>query len=362
MNSKKFSQFEGMRALACIGVYLCHFSGAFFPNSKILEGIQKTPFNIMLSGNTMVRILFILSGFVVSIKYIGYKKYGSLSGDCVKRYFRLVFPLFIVNVAVYILMKEHLLFNQIVGSMTGSENFLSMFNTFEPTFKQSLYEGLWGNLFTGANGYLGPAWTMQYEMYGVLLILAVLAIFRDKALRYCFSVIYLIAFTSYYRYFVLGMLICDLYFDIEERVIKKQWVLVFLFVVSLSGTEYLENIDGNTIQSVLYSAGMIIIFLCILKCKLIGRIFSAKFLQKIGSHSYAIYLIHWPIIESFSCWFYLTIGSSRVLLILNLILSFSIILVLSTTLTKYCIIPMNILSNYIGNIIVDKKECNKAEK
>ena len=53
MNSKRIDCIEGLRTIGWIGVFLCHFRGAFFPNAKIW--MDSTPLRFIYTGNAYVR-------------------------------------------------------------------------------------------------------------------------------------------------------------------------------------------------------------------------------------------------------------------------------------------------------------------
>lgn len=318
MKQNKILCFEGIRALACIGVFLCHYKGSFFPNSEIVAKLSKTPLNIMFTGNTFVRILFVLSGFVLSYKFISSDNIdqSSITSNAVKRYFRLMPAVLVTDLAVYLLMKFGLLFNQETAVLTHSESFLGQFNTFVPQFRQCLKEGLWGNLFAGTSAFVGPMWTMMYEMYGALLVFAVLSVLQKKGLRYIFYVVFIGMFKNYFVYFILGMFICELYCD---RKLNNLWcalkkhslILTLVFFGSLYYIAIVYDMDTSRLKYWLFSLMLLLMFLSLVLSDWMNKICDIYIIKTLGRLSFAIYLVHWPIIESFSCAYYMYMEGGR---------------------------------------------------
>lgn len=230
--SGKLNCLEGIRAIGCISVFLCHFRGAFLPNQSIWV-IDHTPLMILTAGNSIVRILFVVSGFVISYKYFLKQNYEHIPKDIIKRYFRLAPSVIAANLFVYVLMKSGMMFHIQAAAASGSEDFLGIFNNFTPNLLQCLKEAFLTCYFQGANGYIGPLWTMMYEYYGAIFILSVICICKgSRSLRYLFYIVIFSCFSSYYNYYVLGMFICDIYMDqdINKILHRHSWINYGLFL------------------------------------------------------------------------------------------------------------------------------------
>lgn len=228
---EKINCLEGIRTIGCISVFLCHFRGAFLPDQAIWL-IDHTPLMILTAGNSVVRILFVVSGFVISYKYFEIQRYEQVPKDMLKRYFRLAPSVIAANLFVYFLMKFGFMFHVQAAAVSGSEDFLGIFNNFTPNLVQCLKEALITCYFQGANGYIGPLWTMVYEYLGAILVLCVIYVCKGNYLRYLFYIVMFICFSSYYNYFVLGMLICDIYVqqDMNEILQRHRWISYGLFL------------------------------------------------------------------------------------------------------------------------------------
>ncbi|MCI9359784.1 MAG: acyltransferase [Hungatella sp.] len=338
----KIKSLEGFRIFAALSVVLYHFRGAFFPNSQ-LGLIDQTPLRILTAGNPVVRMLFVLSGFVVSYKYLILKKdYDNIPADMLKRYVRLAPPIIVAQLLVCFMMKAGLLFNVHAGNLSGSSNFLAQFNNFTPTWLSCIKEGLISCYLRGGTIYIGPLWTMVYEYLGVLLVLSVLYICKSRRLRLLFYGIFLSLYSSYYNYFILGMVLCELYGE-EEITGYLRTHSIFntvLFAGSFFVVSMLNLDDTFKVNRIVFAVSTLIFFLTLMNSSWGERILGNRMMEKGGQLSYAVYIVHWPIIESFSSALYIWMyrqngGVSGYLSLLNLVLTLILIFLVAAFFQAY---------------------------
>lgn len=336
---KKISCFEGIRAIGCIGVFLCHFRGAFFP--QYVTCLDHTPVKILTAGNVIVRILFTLSGFVVCYKYFSKKNYENIRKDILKRYFRLAPAIIVAEIIVYFLMRAGLLYNIPAAEISGSVDFLAVFNNFTADFSGCLKEAFITCYTEGANGYIGPLWTIKYEFLGVILILSAMYICKDTYLRYIFYLIVFAFYNTYYNYFVLGMFICDIYIsqDFNQFLQKHQRLNNLLFIIALYIVSLFDINDTVKYTRVMFSVGLIMLFLTLLNASWSEKILGAPIMNHMGRISYAVYIIHWPVIESFSSAYYIWATNMNIdkktVIISCFMFSFLLIIFLAHIFNKY---------------------------
>ncbi len=359
MKPKKINCLEGVRALSCLGVVLCHFQNGFFPNSRMAHAFFKTPLYYLFSGNTAVRVLFTLSGFVLCYKYFRTDDYSAVEQDTLKRYFRLMLPTLAVTLLACVLMRFGLMWNGEAAQYTGSQDFMGLFNQFEPNLKMSIIEGAWKSLFEGAASYVGPLWTMRYEMLGSYFILGAAAILRSRRSRYVFYAAYLLLFSDYYVYFVLGMMICDIYTH-EERINRFfagcQPFTVALHIAAWCYIGMITNLDVFRWRNLGFYVAVFVMFLTLLNSNALDRVWGNKAGVAVGKHAFSIYLLHWPVIECFSCGFFLYmtgIGMAHKWVVLaDLILTFPVVIGVSALFTRLVVEPAVRLSNRAAAVVM----------
>ncbi|NTW26761.1 MAG: acyltransferase [Candidatus Moranbacteria bacterium] len=334
---RKIQYLDGLRGLAALIVVFHHFILAFYPALFLganaathLQGgmeanISGSPLNIFYGGNFMVAIFFVLSGFVLSHKFLLRKDVAILTEGAVKRYLRLALPVACSVLLAFVLMKFSLFYNQQAAAVSGS-NWLGGLWTFNPNLMDALRQTFIGVFFTNALNYNVTLWTVSFEFFGALLIFSFLALFGNMKNRYW---VYLLAaiffFQTYYLAFILGMLLADLMAN-ENAIVRKfnkskllraGLLLVGLFLGSYpsgrgaGGTIYaLMEKDYLTDSAVLYHIwGAFLVILILLNSKRMHKIFSAKILLFLGEISFTMYLLHFAILGSFSSFVFLKLAA-----------------------------------------------------
>lgn len=350
MNKKeRINCLEGIRAIACIGVFLCHFRGAFIPN-RVIPIVDQTPLRIMTAGNPMVRIMFVISGFVISYKYFKNKQYDDVLIDIIKRWFRLSPAVFLANMFVCLMMMCGLLYNAEAAELLGSQDFLGSFNQFTPSFFEAAKEGLFTTYIYGSSAYIGPLWSMVYEFMGTILILLAITVFKGHYTRFLFYFISLMFSTTYFNYLIIGMLVCDIYINSgfcvklkSKQVLNNVLLFLAAFVICMINLD-----DTDKIFRIIYGVALVIFFVTLLHSRIMEKILGNEFMCKIGNISFAIYIVHWPIIESFSSFYYIkmmnVIGNYTAVVVSDFLLTAVIVIFVAVLMTKF-IVPLGMLGN-----------------
>lgn len=170
--SKKLGYLEGLRGLACLIVVLDHCVNSFLPEARftnfdgrfsgIYRMIASSPLNFIYSGATPVLLFFILSGFVLSKKFIETGDGKILVRGSMKRYFRLLGPVLTSSLAMYVSIK----YAASIGMLDASQYTLS----------NTLYQSFIGAFIDTKPLINSPLWTMRFEFIGSLIVFALLAL------------------------------------------------------------------------------------------------------------------------------------------------------------------------------------------
>lgn len=372
---EKLDYLDGLKVLSCLMIFNFHFINFFYPGAYSLlpeqfhtESLEyifgSTPLNILAGGKFGVRIFMTLSGFFVGYRFFltGDKK--SLKTGAVKKYFRLILPIVVTNIAIYILMSLGLYQNHDASVIVGSEVFVGNYNNFVPSLWGALKEALWGCFVTGENQYNGPLWFIYYEFFGTLLIAAILSLVGESRVRYIvYGVAAVIFIRSDFLPFILGTAICDLTYQTPlwlEKLSKQKWLMALLLLGGLflgSFPPIGERMEGTIYQFfplkiiVFYNIGASMVIYALLHLRAPSRFLSWKPFVWFNQFTYGFYLIHFAVLCTFSCSFYLALHDRigyHLLAAMNWILSFVLTTLLSYLMHKFVEKPGIRLAGKIG--------------
>lgn len=366
---KKINFLEGIRTLCISIVILHHYFFAFLPAlitgnadqahtvSKIETIIAKTPLNIFYNGNFAFFLLFVISGFVLSYKFFLTGDTAVVQRSAVKRYFRLVIPVFFSVFIAYFFMRLDLFANIPVALKTYSYNWLKLSWNFEPNFFSMVYEGLIGTFFFGSAKYNSVLWMMKYEFIGSFLVFGFLMLFGKSRARYLIYLFLALVFMqTYYLSFILGIVLADLYVQ-KHPLLRKinPFVLILLSIVGLYFASFpIAMKTANTMYGVLrlpfmkgysafyHSIGATMLLLVVFNVLRIQKVLSWKPLVLLAKLAFTLYLLHQIILFSVTCYLFLFF-ENKMSYLQNVLLSgiISLVVVFTVTLLVYNVIEKN---------------------
>lgn len=334
---ERIVQLESLRGLAALIVVNSHLNLAFAPvllcqdsadpasMSTFASLLTTTPLNLFFNGSAAVRFFFVHSGFVLSLRHLQERNdLTLLSSAAVRRYFRLAIPVFAANLFAFALLYSHMYRNVDVGSLRGV--WIGQFYTFAPDIWAALAEGAYGAFFWFApvTSYNRVLWTIALELQGSFLVFAFLALFVKARRRWPFELAALaLMWNTQFFGFVLGMCLARIYVERDhwstwvQRVLESRVVLtlssalgIWLLAAKSSKFKLYEilpeswlSVDTNA-ASVLCVGAAFLIWGCV-HSHWMQRLFGNGVFQTLGRLCYAVYLLHLPVICSFSCWCFL---------------------------------------------------------
>lgn len=373
---EKLDYIDGLKVLACLMIFNFHFINAFYcgiyslnpadfhaPHIEYLLG--STPLNLIMGGKFGVRIFMTISGFFVGYRYFLTGDEKSLKTGVVKKYFRLVFPILITNIAIFILMWAGLFCNAQAAMKAGTAVFFGNYNQFTPSLGAAIFEAVWGCFATGANQYNGPLWFIYYEFFGTLLVAAILALLGKSRARY---IAYMMAAVLLRRQdsflpFILGAVICDLTYQPPvwvEKLTKQKWLMRILLLAGVflgSYPQIGERLEGTIYAHIppkvilYYIIGASMVLFALLHLELPKKLLGAKALTWLNRYSYGFYLLHFMVLCTFSCGFYLALSDKlgyHLIALLNYVLTFTLTVMLSWAMNRFVEKPGMQLANRIA--------------
>ena len=374
---EKLDYIDGIKIIACITIFNFHFMNFFYcgfyslnPSDFLLGNLEyivgTTPLNLLYGGKFGVKMFMTLSGFFVGYRYFQTKDAKHLASGVFKKYFRLVLPILTVNIVIYLLMVFRLFRNEEASVLIGSQLFVANYFKATPNLLMAIKEALVDAFFmTGNRVYNAPLWFIFYEFMGTTLVAAILALFGDKKARYVVyavaSIFALLANMADFLPFILGVVVCDFTYSKEvfiEKIAKQKWLMWLMFIggMFLGSFPPLGDRMAGTMYGIFplkvmlyYSVGTAMVLFSIIHLEPLKKPLMYPIYRKLNQYSYSFYLVHYMILSTFSCYFYLALKDSwnyHVLVIVDYILTILVTLGVS----------------YVLNRLVEKPGIKLAEK
>lgn len=358
MQKERLKWIDGLKGLACLLVFWHHFLVGFFPRmyygsvvpahlSVISEeSLAQSPMLFFLNGNFMVAIFCAVSGVVVSLSI--FKTDNDNIGKIIaKRYPRLMLPVIPIAFAVFLMLKYIHMYHIEISAVTGSP-WLSGFYCDAIGIKQLLYSLFFGIWLHGDPLISNAYWVLNQLFLGTfVVIIMTLAVKRAKMLWaivfLCFASFILLFMYNMMFVFPLSVLICYLYLNVQKAfnhpVIGAIFVPFGFFLGGYpSGIEHPTNIyrflDSDILGAGTYTFwhvfGAVFLIYGFFNLKCIIKILENKVFLFLGKISYAIYLIHIPLLFSVGTYLFNIIYTRenylRAVLILFVLINFIVVL------------------------------------
>lgn len=318
---------DGLKGIACILVFSHHFLVGFYPAAYYGKEYQshvsfdvyfsQSIVGIILNGNFWVYVFCVLSAIVLSYSLNKNDAfYEKLSNGLLKRYFRLALPVFTISVFVLICKNVWGGFTNVVASeMTGSP-WLASYYTNPLTIRDLFLSSFVYVWFTGDDKFSGAFWMLTYIFHGSILtyLLNVISHKRSKKVLWL-SVIPLFAYivldsllAAYVLGFLLEKCLIEREYTISNRyiqmVIGGTFVITGLLfggypsgVVPTNGYHMISNLPFSISPSGFWHLiGSGLLILGIIICGGVQNVLQIKPLVYLGKLSYAVYLIHIPLL------------------------------------------------------------------
>lgn len=316
-NTRTIEWINGLKGIACILIFLHHFCLAFYPAIHYgdaavshLAGfdtrLAQSPISFILNGNFLVALFCVISGILISISVMELEDRDKISNVIVKRYLRLMLPIIPVGLFVWIMLITGGFSNVEAASVTLSP-WLSKYYTGTLTLKETL-ESIFINIwFYGDNRLSTAFWMLKDLFYGTFLSM-ILSMVSWKMKRFAW-IVYVIVIVCYWKSpmqlaFVLGTCLAWVYLNAEQ--LFNKYVGIILVIVGLFLGGYPSGVIPNNIYSVLngnayvfiHVIGAFLFLYGVWSCKGIQKIFSLPIFRALGKISYAVYLLHIPLLFS----------------------------------------------------------------
>jgi peptidoglycan/LPS O-acetylase OafA/YrhL len=315
MTERNYS-LDGLRGFAALAVIFSHAAMAFYPwleygtNAQSpfwMRLVYNSPLAIVYNGNLSVSIFFVLSGYVLSVKFFRSGDSDHIRGMFVKRYFRLAPPVLFVCLLNYAVMKSGLMFNQLsTVSAWAREQFHA-----NPNLYDAIVEGVWRDYLVWFPVYNPPAWTMRIEFLGSMMVFAVCLLAKRIPNRWILYIVITLALCLTEDYF--GTLFASFFIGVwaaesPRKKLSNARSVVLLVVALYLGSYHatssfhaplawaVESLNLWHPDYLITAAASTCIFYVVLTNAAAKKVFELG--RELGRRSYCFYLVHMGIFMS----------------------------------------------------------------
>ncbi len=331
--SRKITPLESMRGIAAFVVFLFHFLLGFAPQylgrgtptANPGNNLFETPFSFLANGYAAVTFFFVLSGFVLSYGYFNKGISDGLLVSVIKRWPRL-FPLALISTLISWMMIHYGLYSYTEAAQITHSRWMSQFagsngNFLELSFLDAFRQGFFYTFFRGDNNLNTSLWTMRYELIGSLLVFGLIPLLNGAGRKQALILFVLVMVAAYYTSpymcaFIMGCFLS--YYRCQVRpsmpaIHASRILLIVGLVVVILMFGYMDPARGfysfmhhesrgvmEALRIILHSLASVILIQMILSYDGLYKLLDGRTGRLLGRCSFALYVIHVPLMFSFS--------------------------------------------------------------
>lgn len=254
----------------------------------------------------------------------------------------------------------HGYFNIPAAKVSGSNLWLNHFFQPDLSYVKAFRDMLWCSLILGEGNFNPVYWSLKVEFIGSIYLL-LFYIAKPKGYNALFLLLILLLIYTLDNstpFFLYAILLGSL---INTISIPKQTHLILFIMGLFFGAFQDGNAFYNTFPHVLpwhrqsFYGSLGALFITVPIVHGFGaKFFQSRLLQFLGTISFPLYLLHFIVLCSFSCWLYLALPQHLLILLLNLTLYLLVSIGVSTLFEKYIDQPAIRFSHWISFLFFKK--------
>lgn len=309
---------DGLKGLCGIWVCLFHYLLAFAPfgfigwESGIAQAEQADyyfryfPYSILSNGSFPLYVFFGIIAFLPALRFFQTGNTESLKRQACIRYFRLMPPVLVCALLSYAVFASGGFFNQELGALLDN-NWNKAFYTAALSWEGALGNGLFGALWQGNGDYCSVLWCMNIILFGSYLSYGVLIFFASLRRRFwVYVLLFLLSFASpVYTAFLGGIVAADLISHRAPAPKRRRYGSLLVLVGLVVGNFPSVLLPLGLTEQTLFGVGAFLLFMGCASSTSLKKWLSHPWLVRAGELSFAMVLVHFIVMMSFSAWFFL---------------------------------------------------------
>jgi peptidoglycan/LPS O-acetylase OafA/YrhL len=327
-SGSRLSELDALRGLAALSVFVSHAFGMMPQTPKLLVAIENTPLKFFYDGYAAVLLFFVLSGFVLNLRYAEAKSYApGWAGSFIIRRACRIYPAFLASIGLAVF------FRTCFFSPERTHPFSAWFATI---WEEPLSWGQVARCLTliGPNVHAAainpPVWSLVFEMRISLFFPLVILLVNPKRNGWLDALLvitlYLVSMLltpfaasfNFFPQFVLGAMCAKYFSRIQPRLAALSGpskVIGLLVALALYGTAvtvaplHLQGGRVSFLVTQLVSLGAAGFILASASSGRISRLLKTGVFQFLGRTSYSFYLSHFLFLLTVAPLLYLASGS-----------------------------------------------------
>ena len=316
---KHIQYIDALKGISGIWVTVFHYVLAFMPfgyigwecgvaeEDKSAFYFAAFPFSIFTNSSFPLYTFFAISSFTLASIYFKNRNSEFIKKQAVKRYVRLMPPVLACTMICYSVAVCGLMFNAQLGELAPS-NWSSAFYKNGVSLLPALISGIYTAFITGDGYHCSILWCMNIIFLGSYLSYATLLLFGGRSGRWLFyAVIFALcaAINGHYAAFVAGIAAADIAEHCPKLKNVRGMGAALIFAGLLIGNVFPPVWLPSAIDpAVLYSAANFAMLLGFALSVSAQNAVSFKWLCGAGKWSFALILVHFPVMMSFSAWLF----------------------------------------------------------
>lgn len=342
MEQKRIRWIDGLRGVASLFIVFHHFIMGYYPAAyrggeaiahiagDVEADFSQSPLAFFAIGDLWVSVFCLVSGFVISYQVFQMTEAKQFSKSLLKRYPRLMLPVFALSAIVFVMLHLNLFFNGSASVLSGSE-WLAQFYQDKTTISDLIFSSIADTWIVGMSTLYSNAFWMLADLFAgsfMAYILAAMERGMNGRMLYVYIgvVVVYLSTNSRLSAFALGVLIAYIVKRFGERIEKhKKGCIIVGIIMAVAAVilgaypvayaptnayQILNHLPDRLNPYYFYhmiAAALIVMAIYLLKP--LAKFLSLKPFLFLGKISYSIYLVHIPVLFSLSAWLLITFMS-----------------------------------------------------